>query len=324
MSTVRIVATDIGNGFSKGCSSTATAIFPSVIGQAVETDFEGLAGRDGMVIQPDGLEPYFVGNLARRMSRFKSAVLDRSRIGSPFYRVLFETMLTRLCKQRAELRVVLQLPVGWYSDRQELDTLIGEHRGTINGRQYIYHVDKLLVTPDGFGALCSAMLNQRCRIKDQALAEGRVGVIDLGSRTTNLSLYDSMTFIPTASESVDTGLVKLWQAVHEDLSRRFQVDWSLHEVDEAIRRGGVQVAGKFHAIDAEPHATAMAEELRGHAQTMWGLGLKLDRILLAGGGCGVPRLVEALTSLMPHARPVAEPVMANAVGGFRFGCLEVW
>jgi len=321
---LRVVSTDPGNGYTKACSSTGTVIFPSIVGQAVDASFQGLGEMDGIVIQDNG-RTYFVGDLARKQSRFKAAVLDRSRLGSDFYRILFRAAIGQVVLQNSRLRVVTQLPVNWYSDRDELDALLGQHEVILNGRRRVYEVEQILKVPDGFGALCSMLLNAQSRVKDHNLEAGRVGVIDLGSRTTSFTMYDGMVFIPTASGSVDTGLVKLWQAVQADLSAEFREEFSLHEVDQALRAGEIRIGGEAYPVGGTVHAQAMAEELRSFGQTLWGRGLRLDRILLSGGGCLVPELLKALTGLMKHAQPVDDPVTANARGNYLFGSIpEVW
>jgi hypothetical protein len=319
----RTVMTDLGNGFTKVFSRKG-ACFPSIVGRAESPQFS-VGAVDGIRLTADDGQDYFVGDLARRLSVFKSTVIDRSRIGTTFYRILFQAALGQVVRQSSLLRCVLQLPVGWFSDRRAVHSLTGRHIVVVNGRKRTYEVEQVLVLPDGFGALWYALSTGDTDLQRRIL-EGRVGVIDVGTGTRNLSLYDRLVSVPNASPP-GVGLVRLWTAVQREFSNRFHATWELHEIDAAIRAGRLSVNGAWQPVESivRPLVEAMADELRGDAQTQFGTGQRVDVIILCGGGMIVSPLAETVQALLPNAVLVDKPVMANAIGGYWFGLQdEVW
>lgn len=152
-----------------------------------------------------------------------------------------------------------------------------------------------------------------------ALATGNVGVIDIGGKTTNMLSVSRLAEIGRETASVNLGAWDVVRAVRAHLDERFpHLELRDHQVAEVVRARRVTYYGE--PVDLAPVIeellAPMAEQVIGQATQLWNGGAGLDQILVTGGGALLlgPRLCEHF----PHARVVGEPVLANALGYWRF------
>lgn len=129
---MRNIGLDVGFGYTKAMDGTKAILFPSVISPAVELKYKTQLEHpspypDHLTVTLDG-ESHFVGNLALQEGRFAYATLDRVRIETLEYRLLFLTALSLFVRfPDEELFVVTGLPVDDYDDRDLIEkTLSGQ------------------------------------------------------------------------------------------------------------------------------------------------------------------------------------------------------
>jgi len=326
-----IVGIDIGYGYTKAVCQERQAIFPSVVGKAeqirYENDLELAPGcaREKTYVTDGG--DRFVGELALLQSRVQWTLLDRSRVEDPSARLLFLVALSEVtavdrCTQ--SFRVVTGLPVKWYADRQKLVTQwVGRHvLRQLNGRQVVHRlsVDEVLVVPQPFGSLFDTLLGEQGQIVEQELARGRIGVIDIGTYTTDYVLVDGLRYVERGSSTISTAMARAFQLIGRSLLDTYSLDMRMHEVDRAVRRGRVSVFGEEREIGwlVQPVLDAVAEEILAEAGTLWGEGRDLDAILVTGGGATL--LGGRVRRRYAHARVLDDPSLANVRGFYKYGC----
>ncbi len=326
-----IVGVDIGYGYTKATSGTSEVVFPSVVGKAerirYESDFDRSAAgqsRQIAVITAEG--DRFVGELALLQSRVRWTLLDRSRVQDPSARLLFLSALSELVgltSEKNNFRIVTGLPTQWYADREKvIEQLSGKHvLRRVNGRQVVqrFSVDDVLVVPQPFGSLFSTILDPNGKLVNQDLARGRLGIIDIGTFTTDYVLVDTLRYIEKGSGSISTAMSRAYQLIGRSILDMFALDLRLHEVDRAVRRGYVTIFGEQREIVwlVEPVLDAIAEEVLAQAGTLWGDGRDLKAVLVTGGGAVV--LGERIRRRYPHARVLEDAPMANVRGFERYG-----
>lgn len=331
-----IVGVDIGYGYTKAVGEATQVVFPSVVGKAerirYENDLHGQLGsgdESGIaLITEEG--DRFVGELALLQSRVQWTLLDRSRVEDPSARLLFLAALSELAgadKGTSHFRVVTGLPVKWYADRAKVvEQWQGKHIvQRVNGHSLVqrFSVDDVLVVPQPFGSLFNTILGAEGQIVDESLARGRLGVIDVGTYTTDYVLVDGLRYIERGSESISTGMSKGYQLVGRSLLDTFGLDLRMHEVDRAVRQGKVMIFGEERSIDwlADPVFDVLAQEILAQAGTLWGDGRDLRAILVTGGGAIA--LGERICERYAHARILDDAPMAN-VHGFLKYALRKW
>ena len=191
----------------------------------------------------------------------------------------------------------------------------------VNGRQIVQHfaVEELLVVPQPFGSLFATILDAEGRIVDEDLARGRLGIIDVGTFTTDYVLVDALRYIEKGSGSISTAMSRAYELIGRSILDSFGLDLRLHEVDSVVRDGHITVFGEQRDTEwlANPVLDAVAEEVLAQATTLWGDGRDLDAVLVTGGGALA--LGERICRRYPHARLLDDAPMANVRGFERYG-----
>lgn len=319
-----ILSIDIGYGYTKGVGPKDLRFsFPSVIGTAEEIAFTSdlIVNQAGPMVGYGGRR-FFYGQQALLQSRLRSAIFDRSRIRDETYRLLFAAALAELVQHHPDdtsLNVVTGLPVGFFSDRDDaVISLEGEYRLQV-GDSVTFDVKQVYVVPQPFGSLFRELLDEEGAISNLDVEHGRVAVIDIGTYTTDFIVADELRYVQRFSDSIPVGWSEAASNLQRELSSRYRLDLTLHEVDQAIRSGGARVKGQ--SIDLQPLLAPVARELEAtvvaKARDLWGEGAALDAVLITGGAAQY--LADAIQSVYPQARLLPDAFWANAEGFYRFG-----
>jgi plasmid segregation protein ParM len=165
----------------------------------------------------------------------------------------------------------------------------------------------------------SEALDNRGKVADPQLAKGAVGVIDVGGKTTNLLSVNRLAEISRETASVSVGAWDVARAVRDHLSTACpDLDLRDHEVIRAIQARRVRYFGEPVDLGSVIDETLepMAEQVIAQASQLWNGAAGLDAILVAGGGALL--LGPYIGRRYRHARTVADPVFANALGYWRF------
>jgi plasmid segregation protein ParM len=256
-------------------------------------------------------------------SRFNNRRESRNWIETADYHHLFCGALTQhTTATQISVDLVTGLPIAFYGDKGRLaGILTGEHSVQVQGRTaQLFRVNHVRVIPQPFGSLLSVVLDGRGQIVDNDLALSRVGVIDVGGKTTNLLSVHKLTELDRESTSVSAGGWRLVRAVRQWLAANKPGldEMRDHELAEAIKVQRINYAGEpvseFPSI-VSGYADSLAQEIIATATQLWNGGALLDKILVTGGGALL--LGEAIRTRWPRAEIVPSPVYANAIGYHR-------
>ena len=266
---------DIGYNATKAVSKSRRVDFASITGTP---DVAGFAfdGDSGIIFT----HPYAVavGDQALEQSEAIDARIDRGWLGSDKWHALALAALSELTTATSgDVFVVAGLPVSYYGDKAMVqDALLGRQSFQRKGRtRQTLTVTDVKVMPQGFGALFSECLNDSGRVADQGLRAGRVGVLDVGGKTTNLLTAKALKEVGKESASVDAGGWDVGKAVHRCVVfenprhlKRFDAAFfalaehvvhdaadhkgAEHAVQELFAHAQQGHAGRFQAFDLEP------------------------------------------------------------------------
>jgi plasmid segregation protein ParM len=318
-----ILSVDIGYGYTKGVAPDGLRFsFPSVVGNAEEITFTSdlITQQAGPMVRYGG-RSFFYGEQALLQSRLHSAIFDRSRIRDDTYRLLFASALAELARQHpdgASLNVITGLPVGFFSDRGDVTiSLEGEYRLQLDDA-VTFDVGQVFVVPQPFGSLFRELLNEDGTISNVDVEQGRVAVIDIGTYTTDFIAVNALRYIQRFSSSIPIGWSEVLSNLQRELSGRYRLDQSLHEVDQAMRSGEVRVKGQPINLQSmlAPAVRELEAAIVAKARDLWGEGVSLDALLITGGAA--QHLAGALQVLYPQARLLPDAFWANAEGFYRF------
>lgn len=318
-----LLALDVGHGFTKGKTADKQVIVPSVVGPAEQIRFDSGLARDGGICVTVGERAFFVGDLALQQSASVSQTLSPTRTGSNEQLALFYAVASELIGPSTDqVAIVTGLPLGDYNPTNKAvlrDMLKGSHMVQRRGRQTrAFTVDSVHVVPQGMGSLYNLVLDRNGRIRDTDLAGGAVGIVDVGTLTTNFVLVDQLRFIERGSDSIPTGTGEFLLKVAKDLKSRHGLDWTgqLARVDQAVRAGAIELYGQLVSIEdlVKPHLVELSDTVLSKARSLpgWGSGAELRAVVLSGGGSVVLELY--IRKAYSHARMGDNPQLDNVTG----------
>ncbi len=316
-----VVGIDVGYGYTKAVTGGGHVKLPSLIGPAVQIKYHNdlISNGHGLEIVV-GDQRWFVGELARLQSPYTISPRARARDA-----VIVQTLLLAALAQldlEGTVNVVTGLPVSWYHDREALIRLLqGPQEFTFNGAMRSIDVAQVLVVPQPFGSFFQMLLAGDGRLPEESipLTRQRVAVIDVGTHTTDFALADALRYVEPKSGSIEVAMARVYELIQRAVEERHGRPLSLQEAEEVVQQGTVAVRDREHEVSdlVQQAVEAVALEIVGEAQTLWGDGLDLQTVLLTGGGG--QRFLEALRRVYPHAVVMQEAQLANAAGFYRYG-----
>jgi plasmid segregation protein ParM len=313
------IGMDVGYSAVKAVSGDRRITFSSAVGTPDRARF---SLNDSTAIVLTHPVNAMVGEEAIAQSRFLNRREDRGWVESDEWYTLALAALTELTNATvAELAIVTGLPVAFYNDKTVVrDRLLGEHKVQREGRRaQTLKVTDCRVIPQPFGCLLSTCLDNRGRIVDSNLATGAVGVVDVGGKTTNLLSVNRLSEIGRETASVNVGAWDVVRAVRRWLADNCpDLDLRDHQVVEAIIARRVRYYGQSVDLTevVETAIEPLAHQVLAEVTQLWNGGAALDAVLVSGGGALL--LGSHIKVHFQHARVVADPVYANAVGFWRF------
>ncbi len=322
-----LVSLDIGNGFTKGHTRPSgehrEINFPSV--QAVEQGaikFNGLKNGDDLVIEYND-ERVALGFTAYKLGRMQVIEMGRARIGEATYMKLYAGALAQLVRTSREVTVIASLPVRSYVEAKEEARQALQRQMVIgaNGRTNIYNVTAAHIVPEGFGALCTLVMTPYGQIANAELGRSVVGVVDIGTRTTDYLNFDHLELVPVASDGQDkVGMASVWQMVGEMIGSQYQRDLSEMQVDEVVQNGYfMDGPNQIVVTDIVNIALdSLAAIITAKIRTMWDDARAVGYIAVTGGGADL-----VFNRLPFHNKLlVTDGAMANVRGAYAFGLLR--
>jgi plasmid segregation protein ParM len=327
-----ILAIDIGFGWTKVVTLRNRLLLPSLVGPAEAIRFQSdvVNNGRGIAVEVDG-QHLFVGEQAELQSASTRQTLDVSRTGSLEQKALFYAACSELVRTNdTDITVITGLPVGDFNDTNKdklREMLLGEHTVKRPGkRARQFKVSGVHIIPQGVGSLFYLVLDRQGKLVDSDLSTGRVGIIDVGTLTTNYILSDRLRYVEVDSDSITTGTAEALRKVAKALRDTYDLDWvlQLSKVDRAVREGRIEVQGRPVEINSlvKPHFDAIAETIVAHARTLWGAGLELKAVVVTGGGSH--QLVPYIAGAFPHTRTAgSDPQFSNVVGYLRAGLRRI-
>lgn len=330
---MEIVGIDVGFGFTKAYNGKKSTIFKSLIGDATDIQFKSLLGEEtsseNLHITLED-KSYFLGTYAELQSNIREYTLDQEKLLEEFVKILAIAAAGICTDTSAPINVVSGLPVGYLKrDSKKLKDMI---RGT---HEITYHqndgstktkriqIDKIHVIPQPIGSIFNLLFDDQGKIKDRALATQKLGVVDIGFKTTDFSIFDHLQYIERGSSTMDTGISKCFSVIANKLRQESNINIELFRMFKFIESGLIKIRGKEYNISNlkkrvySHSASAIASDLN----RLWENDWDIDSIVLSGGGS--VELAEYLTpNIEGNVIPIPnniDPRFNNVQGYCKFG-----
>lgn len=334
---MEVLGIDIGFGFTKATNGKDTLIFKSLFGEAAELQFWADFGAEGSTdhihVTIDG-ESYFVGDLAEQQSSVLHYTLDQEKLITEYVKILSLTVAGMFIPENesinAPINVVSGLPIGSFKENHERfnELLTGRHTVTYHshdGRESTKKItiNKVRMLPQPMGSLLNLMMDENGKILDKELAGQKVGLVDIGFRTTDFAILDRMRYINRGSKTIDTGISKGFSVIANKLQEKCNVNVELYRLYQAAETGSIKMRGhgfSFAKVRDQVYSQ-LASSIANEVSRLWADDWDIDTIIISGGGSR--ELTEYLQPMIVgNVVPVdlnKDPRLNNVLGYLKYG-----
>ena len=293
---MEVAGIDIGFGFTKATNGKEFVLFKSILGEATDIQFslpivKSEAG-PRMHVSLDG-QSYFVGDFAEQHSNSRQFTLDQETLLTDFCKVLSLTAMGYLFDTYSPVNIVTGLPVGFYREYHQrfAKMLKGSHEITYQKNDGAsetrrININNLRIIPQPLGSIFNVLMNESGKITNRELAKQKIGVIDIGFRTTDFCIFHGLQYVERGSNTTDTGIAKSFSVIAKKLRDESRVNIELYRLYTAMGTGVIKIRGKEYNIaklrDAVfSHAAGI---IASDASRLWADDWDIDVIIISGGG----------------------------------------
>ena len=330
MATAKLLSVDLGNGFSKVRGGKKRFSFPSVVSVEDETasGFEalGLSGNNDFLIEYAG-KRWAIGETVFTHGLMPVTIAHRSRITTEYYKVLFAAALAITFGESTTVTAMVSLPPAAYWDRDKQKQVIsGEYRVRQGKREKAYTVpiESIRVMPEGFGTAALFCLDAKGQVRDSQLFEREVGIVDVGTYTTDFVQLSKMKLVRRGTDSIPHALNDIHSKVRTYVASQ-GVDVDVYQADDVLRQGYFLQGGRRVSLTEQRHTWSgeLTQVVSAQLRTLWSGGDAVEYILVTGGGA--PYVAPILAMEFQHVYEVdakeskIDPWEANCEGCFRYG-----
>ena len=293
---MEVAGIDIGFGFTKATDGKEFVLFKSILGEVTDIQFSmPIVKRETgpcLHVMLDG-QSYFVGDLAEQHSTTRQFTLDQEKLITGFCKVLALTAMGYLYNDAAPVNIITGLPVGYYREyhqrfakmlRGHHEISYQKHDGT--SEIIFVNINNLRIIPQPLGSIFNVLMDENGKLTNRELAKQKIGVIDIGFRTTDFCIFHGLQYVERGSSTTDTGISKTFGVIAKKLREESKVNIELYRLYNAIETGFIKIRGKEYNIskirDAVfAHAAGMIASDLGR---LWADDWDIDVIIISGGG----------------------------------------
>jgi plasmid segregation protein ParM len=297
---MHVLGVDIGFGFTKATNGKETLIFKSLLGDAADiqfwADFGNGAPTDHLHVTINE-NSYFIGDLAEQQSSVIHFTLDQERLFTDYVKILALTAVGMLLPDKATsgvpLNLVSGLPIGFFKENHKRfnELLVGHHTVTYHtpdgqSTDKSININDVLMLPQPMGTILNLVMDERGKISEHDLAHKKIGVIDIGFRTTDLAIMDRLRFLNRGSKTIDMGISKAFSVIANNLREKSSVNVELYRLYRATETGTISMRGHGISISkiTDQVYSQLATYIADEVNRLWANDWDVEVIFLSGGG----------------------------------------
>jgi plasmid segregation protein ParM len=321
-----VVGLDHGNGWVKVKGEQRQIVLPSYIADfaKVGASYNDVAELklNEYVSSDYKKETYVWGEDVKRVAGATSTYSQNNRYSNKFYQLIslfaiYEGLGTG--KRFDNILVVTGVPSdekGTQSETDLIESLLGTH--TINGKRI--EIVEVIVLPQPLGTVMSLYLDNEGYIKDSKFQDGRVGIVDIGTGTTDLDIVSNLRR-QDDYKSIPFGMMDIYTNVEKHLKSKGVNNISIPKIEEGWKLGVYKTSDR-HVTSFGEHKVKAVEDVFKYISEGISLSWKdlkaFDKLILTGGGANTfkkhfDRYVDDVYDIPKN------PQTANVEGFFNFG-----
>ena len=334
---MQVLGIDIGFGFTKATNGKDTYIFKSIFGEDADlqfwADFGNDTPTDHIHVTIDG-KTYFIGDLAEQQSSVLNFTLDQEKLITDYVRILSLTVAGMFVDKdgpiNVPINVVSGLPIGFFKQNHDRfnELLAGHHKVTYHshdGRETTkeLYINKVRMLPQPLGSVLNLLMDDNGKIVNKTLANQKIGVVDIGFRTTDFTILDRLRYIDRGSRTMETGIAKGFSVIANKLREKCGVSVELYRLYYPAEAGSIKFRGhrfNFAKIRDQVY-TELATSIANDIDRLWAADWDIDAILLTGGGCRdlAQYLKPQITGNIIPVEANRDPRLNNVLGYIKYG-----
>ncbi|WP_160645419.1 ParM/StbA family protein [Chengkuizengella marina] len=297
-----VLGIDHGNGYVKAKSKYKSIVLPSAFCRSDafgEDSWDGVGKLDVNIIKSSNYkdEEYAWGRDIDKANNLINTYTSENRYNQKPYQLLSEFIMASLLEpgKHDDIIVVTGCPSEEKGTDQEealKNVFLGGHIITIDEKDYIFNVSQVVVLPQPLGTILDLYIGEDGYVSDDTYEEDYVGIVDIGSGTTDLDGIKGLKRQSGDKQTINIGMHTCYQQIANyineqntsALANRFKVEKQIihnEEKDSFIisKRASVDIAQIKERVYRET-----AEDLANQINQIWTTRSKFDKLLLTGGG----------------------------------------
>lgn len=310
-----IIGIDIGFGFTKATNGKDFRVFKSIYGEAIDFQFkESLlnpkAQQDEHLQVDVDNTSYFIGELAERQSSNRQFTLDQTQFIASSTKILALAAITQfMTSDKQSFKIVVGLPIGHYREyKTELADMLRQshHVVTTNSKgtrkEIVIGITDVKVIPQPIGSVMDRLLNDSGKGSEQRFADEKIGIIDIGFRTSDYTISDKARYSERGSLTTQNGISKAFEVIANKLKDNCGINVELYRLFDAVETGSIKIRGKGYDLRKITQIAfqQLAANIASDANRLWNDDWDMDAIMITGGGGSV---------LAPYLQPLLEGVI---------------
>lgn len=329
---------DLGFGFTKATDGERSLVVKSVIGEATDGRLggpmpESRPGHDHLHLELED-RGVFVGDLAERQSALRSFTLDQDRFISDAAKLLALAVAAELTDSDEPVGIVTGLPISTYRQKaDELARALRDRHSFVSiapdgGRtRRVVEVRDVKVIPQPFGSMYDLVLDDAGAVGDRHTLQQKIGIVDVGFQTSDLTVSDHGTFLERASQSTETGVGRAFATIAGKIREKSGVSVELYRLYEAMSEGRIKIRGESFDLSRliEHVLGQLATDIAADANRLWADEWDIDAIVITGGGGAVlaPYLSPLLSGKVLPMDTSRDARLNNVRGFWKLG-MQTW
>lgn len=308
-----LISIDVGSGFVKAVTQNDNVSFPSATSIFPEDDFFGSNDADRLSF--DDVK-WIIGESAVNAVKndLRENTLLESWAGSPGWRSLLFSAIGKLGLS-GDIHLITGIPQSQFGDsvRKDaiLNSLLGEKVFQWKDEEFRINIKSVYIIPQAVGAVFYLAS------RDQSIQTDIIGLLDIGTFTTGLSVLKSGVFNRQRSGGVNCGvsnlLIELSKYIENEYSAKIDfADMPQILMNKKFRHKGVSIE---LGSDIDSLATIVSVPIVDKVRNIWDGGGDLNVFI---GGGGAPYFETALKRHIPHANIMQNNFYAVARGMFAY------
>lgn len=334
-----ILAIDHGNGHVKACSDQKFVLLPSCYSRPAEFGVDTIERKNDLQVFEFKSshfpgEVYYWGRDVNKAGRIIATYGGEGRYVSKPYRLLSEFSMALLLpdeeRSYEDIHVITGCPSlnkGTELEAEIQQAFNGRHIVTVNGTTKIFQVNQVTVLPQPLGTIFYLYFNDEGHVVNRQFEDNYVGIIDIGSGTTDLDGIKELKRQWDDTATIQLGMFDAYKKIANYINRvNPNANATPQSVEQQLLHPEIDVntykiSNRARPVDITNIRTdvfrELAEDIWNRIQQMWINRTKFDAIYLTGGGA--KPLSKYFLEWERDLQILDDSQQVNAIGFYRYG-----